>query len=329
MKLHKIAMILLLLVFSLAVVNATADKPLERLGNEAAAEGDDLYSEDEFLQAAAKYEEAYEFFKRAEVEDGIPLQDKINQMLANMVTSYYHGQDYANAVRILKIRLDNDPANAVLARQIAQIYERDMNEVDNAISTLENFDARVANFDVRRTLGRLYAAKNNDAKTLEWYEKAFELRQDPDILQNIALLHHRTGNPQMAIQAYEDFLETEPRETVLINVYRNMGRFYEDIENESKAIEYYERSNRLRFNRDITLLLLTKYYDRGDYLNANEKINQLLRDNPNHSDAIFYKGLILFDQEKYSEAKAEFEKIRTDRRYGANARQYIDSIESM
>ncbi len=320
-----IALVLIVMLSSVIY----ADKPLERLGNEAAAAADELYQENKFVEAAKKYEEAYSLFVKAEEEDKIPLQDKITQMLTNMVTSYYQGKDFVNAVRIIEIRLSLDPKNDTFARQIAQIYERDLKDSKKAIARLEKFDEVETNFAVRRTLGRLYAADNDDANALKWYLKAFELRQDADVLQNIALLHHRTGNPVAAIKAYEDFIATNPRESVLINVYRNMGKFYDDTGDDLNSIKYYEMSNRLRFNRDITLLLLTKYYDRGDHLNARQKVDQLLADNSNNVDAIFFKALMLFEQERYSEAKREFEKISNDRRYGANARQYIESIESM
>jgi tetratricopeptide (TPR) repeat protein len=329
MKLRVVLITLSLLISCSALLSVDTDKPLERLGNEAAAEADSLYDANRFLEAAAKYEEAYNYFLRAEKEDNIPLIDKISQMLTNMQATYYQGQDYQNTVRIIKKRLELEPQNDVFARQIALIYDRDLNQPGEAIATLENFDNVSANFAVRRMLGRLYTAQEDDQNALEWYLKAFELRQDADVLQNIALLHYRTGNPEAAIQAYEDFLDTNPPESILVNVFRNMGKFYEDIGDENKSLEYYERSNNLRFNRDITLLLLTKYYDRGDFLNAMEKVNRLLRDDPRNSNAIYYKGLILFEESRFSEAKAEFEKIRDDRRLGSVARRYIESIDSM
>ena len=329
MKLRVVVIGLCLMLLTLAMVLVAENKPLERLGNEAAFEADSLYSANNFRAAAIKYEEAYNFFLRAEAEDNIPLRDKVAQMLTNMQTAFYQAQDFENAIRIINKRLELEPQNDVYARQIAQIYERDLNNPQRAIETLENFDTRQPNFVARRTLGRLYTAIEDDANALRWYQRAFELRQDADVLQNIALLHYRTGNPEAAINAYENYIDTDPPQSILVNIYRNMGKFYEDIGDELKSIEYYERSNRLRFNRDITLLLLTKYFDRGDFLNANEKINQLLRDDPQNSNALYFRALILFEEGRYSEARAEFVKIQNDRRLGATARQYIQSIDSM
>lgn len=329
MNLRKAITLLSLMTLAVICTIIIADIPLERRGNEAAATADSLYEQERFVEAAVKYEEAFEFFVEAQEEDQIPLEDKIEQMLANMVTSYYQGEDYLNTVRIIEKRLERDPSNVRFARQIAQIHERFLNDHQAAINVLEDFEEENNDFDVRRTLGRLHSAQENYQKSVEWYEKAFELRQDPDILQNIALLHHRVGNTEDAIKAYEDFIETEPRESVLVNIYRNMGRFYEEIGREEEAIRYYERSNRLRFNRDITLLLLTKYYDRGDYLNAKEKANRLLQDNPDNADAIYYMGLMLFEEGRMSEAKNYFERITDDRTYGSAATQYVESIESM
>ncbi len=329
MKLRVVIIASCLMLMSLALVAVDADKPLERLGNEAAAEADALYDEGQYAAAANKYEEAYNYFLRAEQEDNIPLQDKINQMLAAMQTSYYQGQDYENTVRIIEKRMEMDPQNDVYPRQIAQIYERNLNDPESAINVLQDFDRENPDFIVRRTIARLYLGMEDNQNALTWFNNAFELRQDAEVLQNIALLHYRTGNPGAAIRAYEDFLETDPPENVLVTVYRNMGKFYEDIGDEDRSIEYYERSNQLRFNRDITLLLLTKYYDKGDFLSAMEKVDQLLQDDPRNSNAIYYKGLMLFEEERFTEAREEFQKIINDRRLGTTARRYIESIDSM
>ncbi|MCB5230211.1 MAG: tetratricopeptide repeat protein [Candidatus Cloacimonas sp.] len=320
---------LTLFAMVLVIASVYADKPLERLGNETAADADALYAEGKLVEAAKKYEEAYDFFVKAQEEDDIPLQDKIQQMLQNMLTAYYQGKDFSNAVKTLKLRLENDPTSDVCARQISQIYEKDLKDIKNAISVLEEFDPVNPNFNVRRTLGRLYTTQNNEQKSLEWYLKAFELRKDADVLQNIALLYYRTNEVEKAIKAYEDFLAADPPQNVLIAVYRNMGKFYEEAGNDKKSIEYYEKTNKLRFNKDITLLLLTKYYDRGDLLNADIKVKQLLENKVNEAAATFYKALIHYDKQDFEKARAEFEKVTSDRVYGVNAKQYIESIDSM
>lgn len=329
MKFKVIIITLSLMLLSLSLWSQEAERSLERLGNEAAVEADALYDEGNFSEAAMKYEEAYNYFQRAEEEDNIPLVDKITQMLVNMQTAYYQGQDYENTIRVINKRLELEPENDEHVRRIALIYSRDMNNPQRAIEALERFDEDVENFLVRRTLGRLYTTLEDDENALRWFQKAFEIRPDPDILQNIALLHYRTGNPEAAIQAYQDFLDTDPPESILVNIYRNMGKFYEDIGQEAQSIRYYELSNEIRYNRDVTLLLLTKYYDRGDYQNAIDKANRLLIDNPGNANAIYYKGLILFEEGRFAEARAEFEKIRDDRRLGSTARRYIESIDSM
>jgi tetratricopeptide (TPR) repeat protein len=320
---------LVLSVLVSVIAYVYADKPLERLGNEAAAVADSLYNAGKIVEAAQKYEEAYNLFIQAEKEDEIPLTDKISQMLANMLTSYYQGKDFQGAVRALGLRLEQEPKNDVFARQMSQIYEKDLKDVLNAIAVLEKFDPTNPNFNVRKTLGRLYGLQKDDENSLNWFLKAFDVKKDADVLQNIALLHYKTGNVEAAIKAYENFIATDPPQNVLVAVYKNMGKFYEDIDNATKSIEYYERSNKIRYNKDIALLLLTKYYDRGDLLNSNIKVKQILDNNPEDSAAIFYKGLILFDQKDFVKAKAEFEKIQADRVYGQNAKQYIESIDSM
>ncbi len=329
MKLHIALIALLVVAFSITLFAFDEDIPLERQGNEAAATADSLYHEDDFIGAAAKYEDAYNLFQRAEQEDGIDLDDKITALLANMVTSYYQAEDYVNAVRIIKKRLARDPSNDVFARQIAQIYNRILNQPEQAIQVLKEFEENNNNFAVRRSIARIKTSIEDDTGALEWYQKAFEVRQDPEVLQNIAVLQHRLGNTEDAIKSYESFLETDISEAVRTRVYRNIGRFYQDLGEVRESISYYERANRLRYSREITTHLMVTYYELGDFLNAREYANTLLRENTNNADAIYYTARILFEQDRYSEAREYFNRITDHREYGQAARQFVESIDSM
>lgn len=328
MKLH-IALIALLVTAFAVTLLVAEEVSLERRGNEAAAAADSLHGEENFIGAAEKYEEAFNYFVRAEQEDQIPLADKINAMLENMVTSYYQGNDYVNAVRIIKMRLERDPGNDVFARQIAQIYDRLLDQPDQAVQVLKDFEENNDSFAVRRYIARIKSAAENNAGALEWYQKAFEIRQDPEVLQNIAVLHHRLGNTEEAIEAYENFLEGDLSESVRSRVYRNLGRFYEDIGNMENSVRNFERANRLRWNRQIATHLMATYYELNDFLNAREHANTLLREDPNNADAIYFTARILFEQERYSESREFFMRITDHREYGQAARQFVESIDSL
>ena len=107
-----------------------------------------------------------------------------------------------------------------------------------------------------------------------------------------------------------------------------MGSLYEDIKNMPKAIEYYEKSLKMKYDNNIVLLLTTKYYDNDAYDKALEKITLLLKNKPGNSDAIYYRAMIEYNRDEKDAAKADFQLLLKDSKYGKVAKGFIESIKS-
>ncbi len=305
----------------------SAEKSLERLGNEAEYAGDEAYNAGNRAEAAEKYEEALQKLKAAHEKDGIPVQDKIDRIHDKIFKAYYFSKNYTKAIEILNIQLKNSPSSKT-ARTIAQIYEKNLNDIDKAIQTLVSFNEKDRNYIVEKKIASYYTDKEDFQNALKWYEKAYELKQDSDVIKNIATLYLKLNKKAEAIKAYENFIKTEPSERVLAKTFRNMGALYEDMNNETKSIEYYEKSNNLKYNDQITLLLITKYYDAGNFDLALKNVKLLLQNDPENVDAVYYRAMINYDQGNRDQAKADFQKLEKVAKYSKIAKGYIESIES-
>jgi tetratricopeptide (TPR) repeat protein len=326
---RKIA-ILASIIFLLSAGNIFADKPLERIANELAVEGETLFNEGDYPGAAGKFEEAVSTFKQAVEKDGIPSDDeKVNKWLFNAYQSYLQAGDYNRAIKIQNQRKELTPNDWQLIKEMAVIYAKYLDDADSAINELTTYDKTNNSFAAKKLIASYYNKyKNDEANSLLWYKKAFEQKQDSKVLQNIATLHKELGNNNEAIKAYEDYIQTEPNENKLIIVYKNLATLYDDLKNNSKAIEYFEKANQLKPDDNITLLLITKYYDAGNFAAANQRIADLLASKPGNPDAIYYRALIKFERGEKDAAKADFQKLTGNSKYGKVASGYIESIES-
>lgn len=326
---RKIA-ILATIIFLLLAGSIFADKPLERIANELAVEGETLFNEGDYPGAAGKFEEAVSTFKQAVTEDGIPADDdKVNKWLFNAYQSYLQAGDFSSAIEIQKQRKEITPNDWKLIKEMAVIYAKYLKDADSAIKELTVYDEANNSFAAKKLLASYYNKYKNDKEnSLVWYIKAFEQKQDSRVLQNIATLHKELGNNNEAIKAYEDYIQTKPNESKLVIVYKNLATLYDDLNNDIKAIEYFEKANDLKPDDNITLLLITKHYDAGNYAGANQKIADLLASDPGNPDAIYYRALIKFERGEKQAAKADFEKLTNNSKYGKVASGYIESIES-
>jgi len=235
----------------------------------------------------------------------------------------------SSILEVQMVRKQNSPNDWKLIKEIAVIYAKYIDKPDEAISELVAFDASNNSFAAKKLIGSYYNKyKKDKANSLVWYKKAFDQKQDSKVLQNIATLHKDLGNNTDAIKAYEDFIETKPNESKLVIVYKNLATLYDDLKNNTKAIEYYEKANTLKPDDNITLLLITKYYDSGNYSGANSRIEDLLVSKPGNVDAIYYRALIKFERGEKAAAKTDFQKLVNNSKYGKIASGYIESIES-
>jgi tetratricopeptide (TPR) repeat protein len=321
--------IIVLLVGLLLVSALFAEKSLERIANETAAKADSLYEAGQYVKAGQTYEEAVTKLEQAVQEMGIPMDNqKRGLWYRNAYASYAKGQDMENAARVLGERIKLDPDNYNLVEVRAYIYKKYLDNIPKAIEILEEYNQRRRTFEVEEKIANYYIDANDLENALKWYQKAYELKKDSQVIKNIATIYVKLGNNQKAIQAYEDFLETNPSETVLAKTYKNMGALYDDIKESEQANKYYEKSLELQYNRNIALLLLSKYYDDQQYQKAREKAELLLSKNAADNDALYYRAMINYDIGSKQQAKADFEKIKSNPKYSQIAKGYIDSIES-
>ncbi len=320
--------IILSLVMIILVSSLLAEKSLERLGNEAEYAADELFSAKNYEKAAIKYEKAVEKFEAARDEDGIVVKRKIARVQDKLFKAYYFSGAYLKSIAVLKIQLKEDPNSSKIARTIAQIYDKKLKDLDNAIETLEKFDATNSKYIIKKKIASYYTEKKDYANALKWSKKTYKIKQDSRVIKNIASLYLKLDKKEEAVEAYENFIKTNPNERVLTRTYKNMGALYDKMNNAKKAILYYEKSNQLTYNNNITLVLITKYYDKDDYTNALKKIALLLKNKPNNSDALYYRAMINYNRGNMEKAKQDFKQITSDPRYKKIADGFIESIES-
>lgn len=306
-----------------------AEKSLERIANETGVEAETLYNEGKYVEAAKKFEIAITKLNEAVKKDGIPIDnEKIMNWMKNTFNGYFKGKDYKNALRIQNMRIKHDPDNYKLINYKAIILKKYMNKTSEAIAILKEYNAKKKSFKVVKKIAGYYSDLKDYKNAVEWYEKAYKLKQDSGIIQKIASLYLKLDKKAEAIKAYEDFIKTNPKEKVLAKTYRNMGALYDELKNSAKSIEYYEKSLTLKYDNNIALVLITKYYDNDVYDKALKKIELLLKNKSGNNEAIYFRAMIKYNRGKNAEAKTDFKKLLNDPKYSKIAKGFIESIES-
>ena len=319
-----------IIIFAIGLILIAEGKPLERIANEIGVEGESQYNDGKYVEAAKSFEDAISKLEEAVQKDGIPEdKEKISRWYELAFNGYFQGKDFNNALKILDKRLEFAPGDYALINYKAIIYKKHLNDIDKANEILINFDQKSPNYKARKSIAVNFKKYKKDKENaLIWYKKAYELKQDSSVLENIAVLNKELGNNKDAVKAYEDFIKTKPKEKKLITAYTILGNLYEGMKNINKMTENYEKANALKYDENLTIVLITKYYDTKQYDKATKNIELLLKNKTQSPDAIYYRALINYDKGDKAAAKTDFVKLINDSKYGNSAKGYITSIAS-
>lgn len=328
-KMYKKILILTVLLLALTISSLFADKSLERIANEKGVEGETLYNDKKFVESAQTFEAAITKLEEAVKTDDIPLDnEKIARWLELAFNGYYQGKKFEDAIRIIDRQLKLDPTNYTYINYKSIILKKYLKRIDEAIVVLKEFNSTKRSFKVEKKIASYYSDLEDYENAVIWYQKAYEQKKDATVIEKIAIIYLKLDRNGEAITAYQDFIKTNPNESVLAKTYKNLGKLYEDMGNNAKSLENYEKSINLKYSSDIVLTLIMKYYEANSYDKALEKISLFLKNKPGNSDAIYYRAMIHFNREEKEAAIDDFQTISSDPKYSKLAMGYIESIKS-
>ena len=246
---YKKILIITVLLLVLTITSLFADKSLERIANEKGVEAETLYNDKELVKAAQTFEAAIAKLKEAVKTDGIPLDnEKISRWLLYAFQGYYQGKKYENALQVQNERIKMDPGNYKLISTKAKLLKIYLNRTDKAIETLKKYNTAKRSSKVERKIASYYQSIEDYENAVIWYKKANIPKKNAEVIKKIAAIYLKLGRNSEAITAYEDFIKTNPNESVLAKTYMNLGKLYEDMKNNAKSVENYEKSIDIKYS---------------------------------------------------------------------------------
>ncbi len=318
--------VLLLLVVAITLL--VAEDNFQKLGNETEVAGDGAFEAGKFAEAQAKYKEAINHYKEAAKKESINFDEKIDAIKLKLIAAYYKGGKIKETIDGYLELLQKNPNDVKKILAVAQLYDKNLNQTNKAIEHLKSFDAKKPDFTLRKKIAVYYNQLENKQEALNWYIKAKELKQDPKVINNIAILYTDLEQIPQAIKEYDDYLKTNPTASSKFQTYKNMGALYEKIKQNQNAAKAYENALGVKYDSKIATKLMVMYFDMNNYGQAKAKIDRLLKDDPADTVAIYFKAQIQYKEGDKQNALANFKKIQSDRTYGESAKGFIKSIES-
>ena len=251
------------------------------------------------------YNYALDLHKQNKLEDAISVYTEITknsdnpEIFVNLAIAQGQMKNYDAALNTLSLAKNKFPNNSQVDEAIKNIKNETVaatfdkaaeyfnnKDYQNAIKEYEKVNPPTA--DSMIGIASAYQNLNDNAKAIEYYQKAFQLNpKDSDIAYYIGVLYAEEDN----LGAAEEFL----KKSVTLN------------KNNQKASEYLtsiiQQNNANNLNEAIAL------YENEKYDESLKLLNKLLISDPMNSYAYYYKGMIFDAKNNQTEAVNSYKNV--------------------
>ncbi len=274
--------------------------------------------------AVKEYEKSLTMFNEIKT-DITPFNEEFKKVYFNLYAASVNGKIYDKAVIYGEQYLLRDSLNVSIVANLGKIYKIKLKDIPGAIKVWSKYDSINSTDESRLAIADLYYSSNDYSNALVWFNKV--VKKDADLLDKIASTYIKTKQNDLAIKTYEEYLLTEPSSEDKFLTYRNMGKLYNDLKNESKAVENYSKAIEIKFDGKLALFIADKYFGKKDYENTLKYSEMILSNNASNPDGLYFKAVSNYNLGKKEDAKVDFKKIEKNPKYGASATSYIKLID--
>lgn len=278
-----------------------------------------------------EYEQAIQLYKS--LKDQATPEDDIDNILIGLYKNVAIGSkdagEFFKAIDYFDLYLDAHPEDEAVLLTKFEIYRDDLKDEAQAFEVFKEYAVRKNDFNAYHKLGDLYRDKNEINDAVYWYEKADSIKTDSNVLQKLGTLYRSPTQQEWekSNRCLELFVTMKPDLEELKTAYKLIADNYKNLKNKAKAVEYFEMYSDFEYDENISLYICSYYFDTKNNAKALFWSNKILENNPDNPGAILFRAITKYNMNDMKGAKADFERIANDAKYGKTAQQYLKIIK--
>ena len=210
-------------------------------------------------------------------------------------------------IKELSTQIENNPANAELLYQRAQIYFNDkyLNRAEDDLLAAIKIDS--LNPLYHFTIARIEYAMNQTIKAAEHYEKAIKIKPDyQDAKLKLANLYFLVKEHKKSIDLLNNAMLTDKSNSY---IYHMLGMNYKESGDTGRAIFNFQTAvENDPADFESTLYIANLYADKGKSI-AFEYFNAALKLRPKSVDALFGRAVFAQKSKMYKQALMDYRRV--------------------
>ncbi|MCP4353282.1 MAG: tetratricopeptide repeat protein [Desulfobacterales bacterium] len=215
---------------------------------------------------------------------------------------YIKNNAFDKAIQLENDILKKDPENlkAYLLLTLAYLGKGDEAKALDQVNRVKKINLEFS-AEIYNNIGRFYTGKKRYYKALINFHNALKIKENANILHQVALIYQAQGRMKKAKACYEKLLDLKPD-------YINLARIYLAEGDYKKAI-FYANNSVKKNDKDVNayIVLGSSYLMSNDLELSKINFSKLKKLSPKFFLADYYLGLICLIQKDYDGAIQEFE----------------------
>lgn len=278
--------------------------------------------------AIANYENALGIYKTLTPVRITPeqLQENILGVYNNLTIITKEAGKYEDTIKyydqILMIK-PNDPET--LNSKFYVLFDNIKDET-RAYAVLRDYAEASKDAAAYINLAERYESRGNTVEAEKYYLKAAEMKPDGDNYRRLANFYRNVKNWAQANNYLEKVVATNPEQSELAKIYTMIGKNYEELKDNKKMVEYYEKSLNIDRDPQLALLLASHYNKMQNWQRVISYSTMTLTTDTRNVDALMLRGNAYYRLKNYSAARGDLERIQNEPKYSANIAKMLKAM---
>ena len=279
--------------------------------------------------ALTAYQNAANIYKSLKPHTITPAErdDYLAKLYRNMAITAQNAKKFEQALQYYDMVLTYEPGNEEILNIQYHILKDDIKDQARAYKVLKDYAEASQDYQAYLILAAAYKDSGDNATAEQYYLKAMELGNNPDVYARVADFYREIKNYTKSNEILTKLIASTTDKSTLALAYRLMADNYAKLGNTAKRIEAYDNSLKYEESAEIALILADHWNKQKNWDKVITYATKAINANPSNAAAYLLRGNAYYMKKNYAAAKADLQRIQNDPTYGKSASDILKKIK--
>jgi len=253
--------------------------------------------------------------------------DYLAKLYRNMAITAQNAKKFEQALQYYDMVLTYEPGNEEILNIQYHILKDDIKDQARAYKVLKDYAEASQDYQAYLILAAAYKDSGDTATAEQYYLKAMELGNNPDVYARVADFYREIKNYTKSNEILTKLIASTTDKSTLALAYRVMADNYAKLGNTAKRIEAYDNSLKYEESAEIALILADHWNKQKNWDKVITYATKAINANPSNAAAYLLRGNAYYMKKNYAAAKADLQRIQNDPTYGKSASDILKKIK--